>query len=84
MEAILDLLKALLGELWVWTILAVLLAKFIPDELLAKLGFNIGKWITLNGNKFFKKLWTKLEEWILHSIFGVFFAEIKKGMESDN
>ena len=84
MDAIIELLKSLLGEAWMWAVIAFAIAKLIPDELLSKWGFNIGKWMTLNGNKFLKGIWTGLENWILHSIFGVFFAKIKEGIESDN
>jgi len=80
MEAVLELLKSLLGEWWAWTILAFFIAKFVPDETLGNWGYNIGRWITLNGNKFLKFIWAKLEEWLLHSIFGVFIAKIKEGV----
>jgi len=65
-----------------WSILALLIAKFLPNSVIDHLGHSIGVIMTAGLSRILP-FWDKLEEWFIDGI-AVFVTGIIKGLRSDN
>ena len=77
-----DWLTTLIASPIAWSILALLLAKFLPNDTIDKLGNGLGVIITLGMSKWLP-FWDKLEAWLIDGI-AVFITGFIKGLRSDN
>jgi len=85
MEFLTGLLNAVTGTLgtpMLWSIVALLLAKFLPNKVIDHLGHSIGVFVTLGLSRILP-FWSKLEEWLIDGL-AVFVTGIIKGLRSDN
>ena len=83
MEWLKELLGTILGSEVAWGAIVVFsLAKFLPNELIAKGGKALGTIVTLGMTKWLP-FWKKIEDWLIDGL-AVFTTAFIDGLRSDD
>ena len=82
MDWLKDILGAVLGSEFAWgTVIVLILAKVLPNNVLQKIFKNLGVAVTLGLSKF--TFWKKVEEWLIDGL-AVSVTAFIEGLRSDN